>query len=127
MNCMKILVTGGAGYIGSVVTAELLNAGHEVIVFDNLTRGHRQALPEAASLLVGDVADREALNLLFKSHAIDAVMHFAALIEVAESMKAPELHYRNNSAGTLTLLEAMLAAGVRKLVFSSTAALYGNP
>ena len=124
---MRILVTGGAGYIGSVVTAELLKAGHEVIVFDNLSRGHRSALPEAATLVVGDVADRESLNLLFKSHVIDAVLHFAALIEVAESMKVPELYYRNNSAGTLTLLEAMLAAGVTKFVFSSTAALYGNP
>jgi UDP-glucose 4-epimerase len=127
MNRMKILVTGGAGYIGSVVTAELLKAGHEVIVFDNLSRGHRRALPQAATLMVGDVADRESLNLFFKSHTIDAVMHFAALIEVAESMKVPELYYRNNSAGTLTLLEAMLAAGVRRFVFSSTAALYGNP
>ncbi len=124
---MKILVTGGAGYIGSVVTAELLKIGHEVIVLDNLSRGHRSALPETATLVVGDVADRESLNLLFKSHTIDSVMHFAALIEVAESMKVPELYYRNNSAGTLTLLEAMLAAGVRKFVFSSTAALYGNP
>ena len=124
---MKILVTGGAGYIGSVVTAELLKAGHEVIVLDNLSRGHRSALPEAATLMVGDVADRESLNLLFKSHPVDAVMHFAAFIEVAESMKVPELYYRNNTAGTLTLLEAILAAGVRKFVFSSTAALYGNP
>jgi UDP-glucose 4-epimerase len=124
---MKILVTGGAGYIGSVATAELLKAGHEVIVFDNLSRGHRRALPEAASLIVGDIGDRESLKLLFQSHSIDAVLHFAALIEVAESMKAPELFYRNNSAGTLTLLEAMLAAGVKKFVFSSTAALYGNP
>ena len=124
---MKILVTGGTGYIGSVVTAELLKIGHEVIVLDNLSRGHRSALPEAATLVVGDVADRESLNLLFRSHTIDSVMHFAALIEVAESMKVPELYYRNNTAGTLTLLEAMLAAGVRKFVFSSTAALYGNP
>jgi UDP-glucose 4-epimerase len=124
---MKILVTGGTGYIGSVVTAELLKAGYEVVVFDNLSRGHRRALPEAVTLMVGDVADRESLSSLFKSHTIDAVMHFAALIEVAESMKVPELYYRNNSAGTLTLLEAMLAAGVRKFVFSSTAALYGNP
>jgi len=124
---MKILVTGGAGYIGSLVTAELLKAGHEVVVFDSLIRGHRQALPEAATLILGDITDRESLNQVFKSHRVEAVMHFAALIEVAESMKVPERYYRNNSAGTLTLLEAMLAAGVRKLVFSSTAALYGNP
>ena len=123
---MKILVTGGAGYIGSVVTTELLKVGHEVVVFDNLTRGHRQALPEAATLVVGDVTDRESLKQLFKQHSVEAVMHFAALIEVAESMKVPERYFRNNSAGTLTLLEAMLAAGVSRFVFSSTAALYGN-
>src|SRR5262245_5812786 len=122
-----ILVTGGAGYIGSVVTVQLLKAGHEVVVYDNLCRGHRAALPEAATLQVGDVADRESLNALFRSQTFDAVMHFAALIEVAESMRLPELYYRNNTVGTLTLLEAMLAAGVKKLVFSSTAALYGNP
>jgi len=124
---MKILVTGGAGYIGSVVSTELLKVGHEVVVFDNLTRGHRQALPEAVTLVVGDVTDRESLKQLFKLHSVEAVMHFAALIEVAESMKAPERYFRNNSAGTLTLLEAMLAAGVSRFVFSSTAALYGNP
>ena len=101
---MKILVTGGAGYIGSVVTTELLKAGHEVVVFDNLFRGHRQALPEAATLVVGDVTDRESLKQLFKQHTVEAVMHFAALIEVAESMQVPERYYRNNSAGTLTLL-----------------------
>ena len=124
---MKILVTGGAGYIGSVVVAQVLKAGYEVVVFDNLSRGHREALPKVATLIVGNIGDREALNLVFKSHRIDAVMHFAALIEVAESMKAPELYFRNNTVGTLTLLEAMLAVGVNKFVFSSTAALYGNP
>src|SRR5262245_25890075 len=118
---MKILVTGGAGYIGSVVATELLKAGHAVVVFDNLIRGHRESLPEAATLVVGDVTDRESLNQVFKAHHVEAVMHFAAVIEVAESMKFPERYYRNNSAGTLTLLEAMLAAGVGKFVFSSTA------
>ena len=124
---MKILVTGGAGYIGSVVAGELLQAGHEVIVFDNLSRGHRQALPQKAELIVGDLADRAAVDGLFQSRAIDAVMHFAALIEAGESMKAPATFFRNNTANALTLLEAMLAAGVKRFVFSSTAALYGNP
>jgi UDP-glucose 4-epimerase len=124
---MKILVTGGAGYIGSVVAGELLQAGHQVIVFDNLSRGHRQAVPKSAELLVGELADRAALDQLFKSRAIDAVMHFAALIEAGESMKAPATFFRNNTANALTLLEAMLTAGVKRLVFSSTAALYGNP
>jgi UDP-glucose 4-epimerase len=124
---MKVLVTGGAGYIGSVVAEELLQAGHQVVVFDNLSRGHRQAVPKNAELIVGDLADRAALDHLLRSRAIDAVMHFAALIEAGESMKAPEEFFRNNTANALALLEAMLAAGVKRFVFSSTAALFGNP
>jgi UDP-glucose 4-epimerase len=124
---MRVLVTGGAGYIGSVVADELLQAGHAVVVFDNLSRGHRQAVPNDAELVVGDLADRAALDELFQSRAFDAVMHFAALIEAGESMKAPEQFFRNNTANALTLVEAMLGAGVKHLVFSSTAALYGNP
>jgi UDP-glucose 4-epimerase len=124
---MKVLVTGGAGYIGGVVADELLQAGHEVIVFDNLSRGHRQAVPKNAELVTGELADRAALDQLLRTQAIDAVMHFAALIEAGESMKAPETFFRNNTANALTLLEAMLGAGVKRFVFSSTAALYGNP
>ena len=124
---MRVLVTGGAGYIGSVVADELLQAGYAVVVFDNLSRGHRQAVPKDAELVVGDLADRGALDGLFQSRAFDAVMHFAALIEAGESMKAPEQFFRNNTANALTLVEAMLDAGVKHLVFSSTAALYGNP
>jgi UDP-glucose 4-epimerase len=124
---MRVLVTGGAGYIGSVVAEELLQAGHQVVVFDNLSRGHRQAVPKTAELVVGDLADRASLEGLFRSRAIDAVMHFAALIEAGESMKAPEEFFRNNTANALTLLEAMLTARVKRFVFSSTAALYGNP
>jgi UDP-glucose 4-epimerase len=124
---MRVLVTGGAGYIGSVVATELLRSGNEVIIYDNLSRGHRQAVPQDAELVVGDLADRASLDHLLRSRAIDAVMHFAALIEAGESMKAPETFFRNNTANALTLLEAMLAAGVKRFVFSSTAALYGNP
>ncbi len=124
---MKVLVTGGAGYIGGVVADELLQAGHEVVVFDNLSRGHRQAVPENAELVVGDLADRAVLEPLLRSRGIEAVMHFAAFIEAGESMKAPETFFRNNTANALALLEAMLAAGVKRFVFSSTAALYGNP
>ena len=124
---MRILVTGGAGYIGSVVAEELLQAGHEVVVFDNLSRGHRQAVPKRADLVVGDLADRTCLDQLLQSRRIDAVMHFAALIEAGESMKAPEEFFRNNTSNALTLLEAMLAARVKRFVFSSTAALFGNP
>jgi UDP-glucose 4-epimerase len=124
---MRVLVTGGAGYIGSVVADELLQAGHDVVVFDNLSRGHRQAVPRNAELVVGDLADRGGLEQLLRSRRIDAVMHFAALIEAGESMKAPEEFFRNNTSNALTLLEAMLAARVMRFVFSSTAALFGNP
>ena len=128
---MRILVTGGAGYIGSVVAEELLLAKHQVVVFDNLSRGHRQAVPKDAELIVGDLADRDCLDQLFRprggSSPIDAVMHFAALIEAGESMKTPETFFRNNTANALNLLEAMLAAGIQRFVFSSTAALFGNP
>jgi UDP-glucose 4-epimerase len=124
---MRVLVTGGAGYIGSVVADELLQAGHDVVVFDNLSRGHRQAVPRNAELVVGDLADRAGLEQLLRSRRIDAVMHFAALIEAGESMKAPEEFLRNNTSNALTLLEAMLAARVMRFVFSSTAALFGNP
>ena len=124
---MNVFVTGGAGYIGSVVAEELLQAGHRVVVFDNLSRGHRQAVPRNAELIKGELADRTLLDQLFRSRSIDAVLHLAALIEAGESMKAPETFFRNNSANALTLLEAMLGAGIKRFVFSSTAALYGNP
>src|SRR5271167_1883061 len=127
---MRVLVTGGAGYIGSVVADELLQAGHEVVILDNLSHGYRQAVPEEAELVVGDLADRRLLDRLLQSsgnRSVDAVMHMAALIEAGESMKAPEQFFRNNTANALTLFEAMLAAGVKRLVFSSTAALFGNP
>jgi UDP-glucose 4-epimerase len=129
---MKVLVTGGAGYIGSVVAAELLQAGYEVVVFDNLSHGYRHAVPEGAELVVGDLADRPALDQLLQpsgsdARGFDAVIHMAALIEAGESMKTPEAFFRNNTANALTLLEAMLSAKVKRFVFSSTAALYGNP
>jgi UDP-glucose 4-epimerase len=120
-------VTGGAGYIGSVVTGQLLGAGHQVIVLDNLSSGSPKAVPPEAKLIVGDISDRAGLNSIFRINAIDAVMHFAAFIEAGESMKAPERYFRNNTAGTLTVLESMLENGVKRFVFSSTAALYGDP
>jgi len=124
---MKLLVTGGAGYIGSVVADQLLAAGHEVVIIDNLSRGHREAVPSGAELVVGDLADKEGLAALFRKHAFDGVLHFAAFIEAGESMKTPETFFRNNTANALGVLEVMLAAGVQRFVFSSTAALYGNP
>ncbi len=122
---MKVLVTGGAGYIGSTVCAHLLQAGHQVGVLDNLSNGHAEAVPEGAELVTGEVADRGLLDRLLPG--AEAVLHFAAFIEVGESMKDPIKHFRNNTATTISLLEAMLAHGVKKFVFSSTAALYGNP
>jgi UDP-glucose 4-epimerase len=124
---MKLLVTGGAGYIGSVVADQLLAAGHQVVVIDNLSRGHRPAVPHGAKLVVGDLSDKENLDSLFHAERFDGVLHFAAFIEAGESMKHPETFFRNNTANALTVLEAMVAAGVKRFVFSSTAALYGNP
>lgn len=124
---MNILVTGGAGYIGSVVSSELVRAGYKVVVYDNLSHGYREAVAETAKFIPGELSDSKHIDSVLKEHAIDAVMHFAASIEAGESMKVPEQFFRNNTAGSLTLLEAVLANDVKKIVFSSTAALYGNP
>ncbi|MGA3210039.1 MAG: UDP-glucose 4-epimerase GalE [Terriglobales bacterium] len=124
---MKILVTGGAGYIGSVVVAQLVKARHQVVVYDDLSKGNRAAVHNSAALVVGNVGDRAALDSLFQDNAFDAVIHFAAFIEAGESMQAPERYFRNNTANTLVMLEAMLAHRVARFVFSSTAALYGEP
>jgi UDP-glucose 4-epimerase len=126
-GAMKVLVTGGAGYIGSVVAGQLLAAGNRVTVIDDLSRGHREAVPGGAELVVADLADRERLDRLFREARFDAVLHFAAFIEAGESMKSPETFFRNNTANALTVLEVMLAHNVKQFVFSSTAALYGNP
>ena len=119
---MRVLVTGGAGYIGSVVTDHLLLDGHSVTVLDNLIMGWREAVPAGAEFIQADTGDRAALEPLFASHHFDAVMHFAALIEAGESVKAPEKYFENNSLRTLTLLRTMLKHGVSRFVFSSTAA-----
>ncbi|MFZ0662833.1 MAG: UDP-glucose 4-epimerase GalE [Acidobacteriaceae bacterium] len=123
---MRILVTGGAGYIGGTVAQLLLDKGHQVIIYDNLCHGHRSMVPARAEFIEGELADRALLEKLLHT-GIDGVMHFAALIEAGESMKKPEIYFRNNTASTLSLLEAMLATGVKRLVFSSTAAVYGEP
>ena len=123
----RVLVTGGAGYIGSVVTAQLLKQGFDVVVFDNLSNGHSAALPSGAQLVVADTSDRAALDQVFRGQRIDAVMHFAASIEAGESMQVPEKYFRNNTANSLTLLEAVIAHKVPRFVFSSTAALFGTP
>jgi UDP-glucose 4-epimerase len=124
---LKILVTGGAGYIGGTVALRLLSAGHKVLIYDNFCHGHRDLVPAGTQLIEGDIADRERLTQILRDEQVDGVMHFAALIEAGESMKHPEIYFRNNTASTLSLLEAMLAADVDRLVFSSTAAVYGEP
>jgi UDP-glucose 4-epimerase len=123
----RILVTGGAGYIGSAVVAQLLARGYQPVVFDDLSHGHRAALPPSVPLVVGNVGDRAALDRAFTEARPQAVMHFAAFIEAGESMRVPEKYFRNNTANALTLLEAVLAHQVSRFVFSSTAALYGTP
>ena len=129
---MRILVTGGAGYIGSTVTAFLVQNGHKAVVYDNLSHGRRDLLPAGVELIEGEVSDRARLEQIFISASngqepFDGVLHFAALIEAGESMQLPELYFRNNTASTLSLLEAMIKCGPRRLVFSSTAAVYGEP
>jgi UDP-glucose 4-epimerase len=123
----RVLVTGGAGYIGSVVTSQLLGKGCEVVVLDNLSNSRAVATPSGAKLVTGDTSDRPLLDRLFSEHGFDAVMHFAASIEAGESMKVPEKYFRNNTANSLNLLEVVLARKVPRFVFSSTAALYGTP
>lgn len=123
---MKVLVCGGAGYVGSHMLRALRGQGHEVAVFDNLSTGHRQAVGDVP-LLVGDLLDPAALDAVFAAQRFDAVMHFCALSLVGESVGEPYRYYRNNVTGTLNLLQAMRAAKVDKLVFSSTAAVFGNP
>ena len=124
---MKLLVTGGAGYIGSHAVKRLLADGHDVHVLDNLSRGHRDALPPEANLWELDLLDTTGITTALKQHGIEAVMNFAALAYVGESVEQPLLYYRNNTAGVLSLLEAMDRAGVTRLVHSSTCATYGEP
>ncbi|MDE1177715.1 MAG: UDP-glucose 4-epimerase GalE [Edaphobacter sp.] len=124
---MNILVTGGAGYIGGTVSRLLLAGGHQVTIFDNFCHSKPSAVAPGAKLVEGDLADRALIEATLRDGQFDGVMHFAALIEAGESMKVPELYFRNNTMSTLTLLEAMLATGHNKLVFSSTAACYGEP
>ena len=123
---MRILVTGGAGYIGGMVALTLAQRGHTVVVYDNLCHSTRGLLPQGASFIQGDLADRPKLENLL-STGFDGVMHFAALIEAGESMQRPELYFRNNTASTLSLIEAMISTDVHRIVFSSTAAVYGEP
>ena len=124
---MKVFVTGGAGYIGSVVSEVLLNSGHDVVVFDSFETGHRAAVDPRAALMEGDTRDAGAVGEAMLSAAPDVVVHMAAYIQMGESMLDPGKYFRNNTANTLNVLDAMLAAGVSHFVFSSTAGIYGTP
>jgi UDP-glucose 4-epimerase len=124
---VKILVTGGAGYIGGTVARLLLERGHTVVVYDNLCHARRSMVPAGATFVEGDVADSKRLEAILADGSVAGVMHFAALIEAGESMRHPETYFRNNSAATLALLETMVKNNLRRLVFSSTAAVYGEP
>jgi UDP-glucose 4-epimerase len=124
---MKVLVTGGAGYIGSVCVEELIAAGHEVVVWDNLSEGHKGALHPKAVFLQGDLLDRDLLMRAVQEHQPGAVIHFASKALVPESMRDPSIYYRVNVSGGVNLLDAMVAAGCRKIIFSSTCATYGLP
>jgi UDP-glucose 4-epimerase len=129
---MKIMVTGGAGYVGGTTAALLKERGHQVVIVDNLCHARLQGVPLGIEFVEADVANRTVIESLFKdasnaNAAFDAVIHFAALIEAGESMKHPEIYFRNNTASTLALLESILACGPKRFVFSSTAAVYGEP
>jgi UDP-glucose 4-epimerase len=123
---MKILVVGGAGYIGSHMVKMLTAQGHTVVTFDNLSSGHRDAVL-GGEFVLGDLADQAALDNVFKLHQPEAVMHFASFIQVGESVRKPDMYYRNNFSNTLNLLDAMVAHGVKHFIFSSTAAVFGEP
>ena len=124
---MKLLVLGGAGYIGSHTATELLDNGHEVVIADNLVTGYREAIPEKATFYQGDLRDKDFLVDLLNKEKVDAVIHFAAFSLVGESVTNPLKYYENNLYGTKVLLDAMIETGVDKIVFSSTAATYGEP
>ena len=124
---MNVVVTGGAGYIGGTVVTLLLEAGHGVTVIDNLCHSRREAVPQGAQFVEADLADRPRVEEVLRDVKPEGVLHFAALIEAGESMQKPEMYFRNNTASTLSLLEAMQNTGIKKLVFSSTAAVYGEP
>jgi UDP-glucose 4-epimerase len=124
---MRVLVTGGAGYIGATTAGALLDAGHEVVVADDLSRGHRDAVPAAADFIEVDITVPQAIDRVVAGGGFDACLHFAALIEAGESMREPERFFRVNTGGSAVLLDALLRHGVERFVLSSTAAVYGEP
>ena len=124
---MQVLVTGGAGYIGSFMTKRLLREGYEVVVIDSLEKGHKEAIDEKATFVKGNILDKKFLDELFKSYSFDAVFHFAAYISMGESMEKPGMYFENNVLGSVNVFDAMAKHNVKSLIFSSTAGVYGNP
>src|SRR5512140_1603452 len=124
---MSVLVTGGAGYIGSHMVQALVEAGESVVVIDNLSTGFSQFLPQGVPLFIGDAGDENLVEGVISAHAVESVIHFAGSVVVPESMRDPLAYYRNNTMTTRSLLNATVKSGVRRFIFSSTAAVYGNP
>ena len=124
---MKVLVTGGAGYVGSTTAQRLIEAGHTVVVYDSLELGHRRAVPEGAALVSGDIGDRQLMEATLRKHSIEAVLHCAGYSLVGESVQQPQRYFDNNVVSGIAFLDALLAAGIKRVVFSSSAAVYGVP
>lgn len=124
---MAVLVTGGAGFIGSHMVLALLDAGERVVVIDNLSTGFRWAVPPAATLVVGDVGDQDLVGTVIRKYGVKAIVHFAGSIVVPESVADPLGYYNNNTVKSRALMEAAVATGIKHFIFSSTAAVYGNP
>src|SRR5438067_2163761 len=124
---MALLITGGAGYIGSQMVHELVDAGERVVVLDDLSTGFRWAVPEGAPLVIGETGDQALVARLIRDHEVDSIIHFAASIVVPDSVRDPLAYYRNNTVNSRALIETAVKSGVRRFIFSSTAAVYGNP
>lgn len=124
---MKVLVTGGAGYVGSTTAQRLIEAGHEVVIYDSLELGHRGAVPEGAVLITGDIGNRQLMEATLREHAVEAVLHCAGYSLVGESVQQPQRYFDNNVVGGIAFLDSVVAAGISRVVFSSSAAVYGVP
>src|SRR5215468_1783859 len=124
---MAILITGGAGYIGSQMAYDLTDAGESVVILDNLSSGHRWAVPERASLVIGETGDQALVSALIREHDVKDIIHFAASVVVPDSVRDPLSYYKNNTVNSRALIESAIRQGVRHFIFSSTAAVYGDP